>query len=247
MEKHGPSDYPGSSNSQERLARHQRPTRELQFEHAINNDIKSSGKPSSSVYERPKSSEYEYPKWPHAHHAHFTVHKPISKTEMTEDAASDGYFAPYLRSPEDKYENGSLRYQSLIHCEGNRKEEEVMTKEKGEGDEMSYVIMPEDLNTSGQNSLNAEPKQRNILTHESSEGQQEHHAVGKAKTMKTENSDVDGSDVYFTPLVRLPENTYGDSQYYQSLIHKGKIIEEADMAKDKGEKNEMPLYGNLNG
>ena len=172
---------------------------ELRFQNAINSDIILSVKPSVPVYERPNSSEYEYPAWPHIHHGHINVHQPKSKTEKTDDTASNGYFTPYVRSPENSYEDDSLRYQSLIHHGGKR------NVEKGEGVEMPYVIMPEDPNRSVQNSL---PSERNL---------QEHYT----NTKKRENANIEASDQYFTPLTRLPRNKYDDFHHYQSLIHRG--------------------------
>ena len=107
LEELGHSEYPCSSNSQPSLARHQRPIQVLRFQHAINNDVISSEKPPSPVYERPDSLVYEYPALPHVHLPNLNVYQPKSKTE---DTASNGYFTPYVRSPEDDYEDDSLRY-----------------------------------------------------------------------------------------------------------------------------------------
>ena len=115
-----------------------------------------------------------------------------------------------------------------------------MNEENGEEDEMPYVIMPD--NTFGKNSLSPERDQQNSSTHEPYEGQQEHHTVDEAKTKKTEKAEVDTSDEYFTPLVRLPaENTHSDFLLYQSLNHRGKGIEGADMTKEKSENNNVVL------
>ena len=130
-----------------------------------------------------------------------------------------------------------MRYQSLIHHEGERYQEDV-TDVNGEEDEMPYVIMPD--NTFGKNSRSPERDQQNGSTHESYEGQQEHHTVDEAKTKKTEKAEVDTSDEYFTPLVRLPENTHSDFLGCQSLNYKGKSIDGADaMTKEMGENGDV--------
>ena len=212
------------------MARHKRQIQELSFQHIINKDVISSVKPSSPVYEQPDSSEYEYPASFHAHHPHLNVHQP--KTDKIEDGASNSYFTPYVRSPGDENEDDSLRYQSLIHHGGERNEEDDVTGDKGKEDQMPYVIVLEDTNSSGQNSLSTDRKQRNILTHKSPEGQKEQYTADNAETKKTGKADVVASEEYFTSLVRLPGKICGDSLPYQSLIRREKGIEDT---KKKGE------------
>ena len=157
---------------------------------------------------------------PHTHLPHFDVYPPKSKTEKIEEASSNDYFTPHVRSQEDKYKDDSLRYQSLIHHGGKRNEEDDVIKETGEENEMPYVIMPD--NGFGKNSGSPECEQQNSSTDESYEGLQEYHTVDEAKKKKTGKAEVGASDEYFTPLVRLPENTYSDFPHYQSLIHNEK-------------------------
>ena len=214
----GKSDNRRSSNLQDSLARDQKPIQELRLQHAINKDVISSSKPSSPVYEQPDSSEYEYPAWAHTQLPYPNFYPPKSKNENTEDASSNGYFTPYVRSPEDKCEDDSLLYQSLIH-HGVKRNEDDVTEEKSEEDEMSYVNMPD--NRFCKNSQSPEQEQENSSTYESCEGQQEQLIVDETKTKK---ADIDASDEYFTPLVRLPENTYSDFLHYQSLIHNEKDV-----------------------
>ena len=196
----------------------------------MNKNVISSVRPSSPVYEQPDSSEYEYPATLHAHLPYLNVHQP--KTDKIEDGASNSYFTPYVRSPGYENEDDSLRYQSLTHHGEERNEEDDVTGEKGKEDQMPYVIVLEDANSSGQNSLSADRKQRNILMHESTEGQKEQYTLDNAETKKTGKADVDASDEYFTSLVRLPGKICGDSLSYQSLIGSEKGIEDR---KKKGE------------
>ena len=190
----------------------------------MNKDVISSVKPSSPVYEQPDSSEYEYPATLHAHLPHLNVHQP--KTDKIEDGASNSYFTPYVRSPGDENEDESLRYQSLTHHGEERDEEDDVTGDKSKEDQMLYVIVLEDTNSCGQNSPSADRKQRNILMHESTEGQKEQYTLDKSETKKTGKADEDASDEYFTSLVRLPGKICGDSLPYQSLIRRENGIED---------------------